>query len=99
MQNSTASAPQASPNILLTPEKICKFLSISRRTLRYWVHKNVFPQPLRIGPDGRILRWHPADLLHYLKMTRGHVGAQAAMQEFQGGAGKEEPRPEARAVP
>jgi hypothetical protein len=40
----------------------------------------VFPEPLRIGPDGRILRWHPADVLDYLRSTHGQVGAQAALQ-------------------
>ncbi len=61
---------------------ICKILSISRRTLRYWVKKDILPQPLRIGPDGRTLRWHPADLVDYLKRTRGHVGARAALKDF-----------------
>ena len=59
---------------------ICKALSISRRTWRCWVQQHVFPEPLRIGPDGRILHWHPADVLDYLHSTRGKVGAQAALQ-------------------
>ena len=76
-------------SILLTPEMICSVLSISRRTLRNWVHKKIFPEPLRIGPDGRLLRWHPADLVDYLKRTRGHVGAQAALQTLPGEIAKE----------
>ncbi len=64
------------------PQAVCKVLSISRRTLRYRIRKNVFPQPLRVGPDGRLLRWHPADLADYLKRTRGHVGAAAALRDL-----------------
>jgi len=63
------------------PQGICQVLSISRRTLRSWISKNLFPQPLRVGPDGRLLRWHPADLVDYLKRTRGYVGAAAALKE------------------
>ena len=92
MEHRTVSVPQASSSILLTPAMICKILSISRRTLRYWVQKQVFPEPLRIGPDGRTLRWHPADVVDYLKATRGHVGAQAVVKAFPTVAGKEEPR-------
>ncbi len=75
--------------ILLTPQMICKILSISRRTLRYWIQKQAFPQPLRIGPDGRVLRWHPADVVDYLAKTRGRVGAQAAQRQFPAELGKE----------
>jgi predicted DNA-binding transcriptional regulator AlpA len=82
MEQRTRSISQPSSSTLLTPEMICTVLSISRRTLRYWVKKQVFPEPLRIGPDGRLLRWHPADLLAYLQTTRGRVGAQAALQEL-----------------
>jgi predicted DNA-binding transcriptional regulator AlpA len=75
-----ASPVLTSPVVLLTPRAICRVLSISRRTLRYWISKNLFPRPLRVGPDGRLLRWHPADLVDYLQRTRGHVGAAAAMK-------------------
>ena len=94
MENRTASVPLTSSSILLTPQMICTVLSISRRTLRYWVRKNLFPQPLRIGPDGRLLRWHPADLADYLKRTRGHVGAQAALQALPNDSSKGERCPE-----
>jgi predicted DNA-binding transcriptional regulator AlpA len=66
---------------------ICKILSISRRTLRYWVKKNVLPEPLRLGPDGRNLRWHPADVVEYLKMTSGHAGAHEALSQLPKGSG------------
>jgi predicted DNA-binding transcriptional regulator AlpA len=79
MENRASPAPPSV--VLLTPQAICKVLSISRRTLRSWVSKNQFPQPLRVGPDGRLLRWHPADLVDYLKRTRGHVGAAAALKD------------------
>jgi len=60
------SLPQPSAHVLLTPEMICKVLSISRRMLRSWVAQRLFPEPLRLGPDGRLLRWHPGDVLDYL---------------------------------
>jgi predicted DNA-binding transcriptional regulator AlpA len=91
MQPGTPADPKPSSAILLTPEIICKILSISRRTLRYWVQKKVFPQPLRIGPDGRLLRWHPADVMDYLSRTRGQVGARAVQQQFPNAIGKPVP--------
>jgi len=86
-----ACLPQQPP-FLFTPQMICKLLSISRRTLRYWVKKNVLPQPLRIGPDGRVLRWHPNDVMNYLLRTRGDVGAQAALKDLPDKAGEKQPR-------
>jgi hypothetical protein len=43
MESPTNSVPELSSGILLTPRMICKVLSISRRTLRYWVQKNILP--------------------------------------------------------
>ena len=91
MEQRNRSVPQLSCSVLLTPEMICKALSISRRTLRSWVNQQVFPEPLRIGPDGRILRWHPAEVLDYLRTTCGHVGAQARLQELSDAAREQEP--------
>jgi predicted DNA-binding transcriptional regulator AlpA len=89
MEPRTPPDPKASGTILLTPEMVCKVLSISRRTLRSWIQKKVFPQPLRIGPDGRILRWHPADLVDYLARTRGRVSAAEVQRQFPAELGKE----------
>jgi predicted DNA-binding transcriptional regulator AlpA len=89
MDQRIPSPSQAAPGILLPPEILCKVLSISRRKLRSWVAKKVFPEPLRIGPDGRILRWHPADVRDYLQSTRGLVAAQAALQGLADEAGKQ----------
>jgi predicted DNA-binding transcriptional regulator AlpA len=93
MENRTNSVPESSAGILLTPRMICKILSISRRTLRYWVNEDLLPQPLRPGPDGRTLRWHPADVVDYLKRTRGQAAARAALPEFAHDGGPEERRP------
>ena len=68
MDTSPAAAPKQ--DIFLTPKAVCRLLSISRRTLRYWVKKNLLPAPLRLGPDGRVLRWHIADVVDYLKRAR-----------------------------
>jgi hypothetical protein len=91
MNHQPASPPQPFSGVLLTPQIICKILSISRRTLRYWVQKNFLPEPLRLGPDGRTLRWHPADFLDFLKRTRGHVGAQAALKDVAADSGEQKP--------
>jgi predicted DNA-binding transcriptional regulator AlpA len=76
---------------------ICAILSISRRTLRYWIQKKAFPEPLRIGPDGRVLRWHPADVVDYLAKTRGRVGAQAVQRQFPNELGTQQIMPPLRA--
>ena len=55
----------------VTPEELCKVLCSSRRTLRYWIQKGVLPEPFRLGPDGRLLRWHAADIVDYLARTWG----------------------------
>jgi len=39
------------PFVLLSSGQICQVLGISRRTLRCWIQKKQFPQPLRIGPQ------------------------------------------------
>jgi hypothetical protein len=57
------------------------------------VRKDILPQPLRLGPDGRTLRWHPTDLVEYLTRTRGQAAARAALQEFANDGGPEERRP------
>jgi hypothetical protein len=87
MDNRGSRVPVSSGNILLTPDVIYRVLSISRRTLRYWISKDLFPEPLRIGPKGRLQRWHPDDLLEYLKRTRGRVQAEAALKELGDQAG------------
>jgi predicted DNA-binding transcriptional regulator AlpA len=87
MEPHSSPRPQSPSIVLLTPQMVCKILSISRRTLRYWVKKHVVPEPLRIGPDGRNLRWHPTDIVEYLKTTRGHIGAQEALSQLPKGSG------------
>jgi hypothetical protein len=54
MENRTNSVPEPSTGILPASRMICKILSISRRTLRYWVNKDLLPQPLRLGPDAAL---------------------------------------------
>jgi predicted DNA-binding transcriptional regulator AlpA len=93
MEKRTSSVPEPSAGILLTPRMICKLLSISRQTLRYWVNQGMLPQPLRLGPDGRTLPWHPADLVDYLKRTRGQAAARAALPGLPHDGGPEERRP------
>src|SRR5262249_3787611 len=93
MENRTNSVPEPASNTLLPHRTIPKVLSISRRTLRYSVKKDIMPQPLRLGPDGRTLRWHPADLVAYFKRTRGRAVARATLHEFANDDGPEERRP------
>ena len=37
---------------------------------------------MRLGPDGRLLRWHPADVIDYLQRTRGRVATEKALKEL-----------------
>jgi predicted DNA-binding transcriptional regulator AlpA len=77
----TSRSPGPAATSLWTPQIVCKLLAISRRTLRHWIAKKVFPEPMRIGPDGRVLRWHPADVIDYLQYTRGRVATEKALRE------------------
>jgi predicted DNA-binding transcriptional regulator AlpA len=70
MEASPTPPPKLNPNMLLTPRAMCQFLSISRRTLRLWVQKGILPPPLRLGPDGRTLRWHPGHVVDFLQQAR-----------------------------
>jgi predicted DNA-binding transcriptional regulator AlpA len=88
MENRAIPVSSSSGSILLTPQVICRVLSISRRTLRNWISKKLFPEPLRIGHGGRLLRWHVDDLVDYLKATRGHPSAEAVLSEITKPAGE-----------
>jgi hypothetical protein len=57
------------------------------------VKKGILSQPLRLRPDRRTLRRHPADLVDYLKRTRGQVTARAALHEFPNDGGPQERQP------
>jgi excisionase family DNA binding protein len=63
--------------VFLTPEAVCKLLSISRRTLRRWIQSGLIQAPLRLGADGRLLRWHPADLVDSLRRLKRSSEDQA----------------------
>ncbi len=76
--------PKPNPNILFTPRMLCKLLSISRRTLRYWVEKGLLPEPLRLGPDGRTLRWHSGDVVDCLRRTGRAGSANQGEQQVNG---------------
>ena len=50
---------------LLTKADLSKILSVSPRTINYWVQQGRFPKPLRINGD-RLARWRPADIDDWL---------------------------------
>ncbi len=75
-----------SPNLLLTLEMLCKLLSISRRTLRSWVSQQILPAPLRLGPGGRTLRWHPGEVVDYLKKGQPNLAGPAEKGETPSGS-------------
>jgi predicted DNA-binding transcriptional regulator AlpA len=52
---------------LLDAKRVAELLGISKRTLRNWVRRGFFPQPVRLGPTGRVLRWPPTVLVRYLR--------------------------------
>jgi excisionase family DNA binding protein len=53
--------------VFLTADELCQVLSISRRTVSYWVSKGILPPPLRLGPNGRTLRWHMEQVVEFLQ--------------------------------
>jgi predicted DNA-binding transcriptional regulator AlpA len=55
---------------LLTPKRVAELFGISRRTLYNWIQRGFFPQPLRLGPGGRTLRWTPTQIANHFKATR-----------------------------
>jgi predicted DNA-binding transcriptional regulator AlpA len=55
---------------LLSPKRVAELFGISRRTLYSWVQRGLFPQPLRLGPSGRTLRWTPTQIANHFKGTR-----------------------------
>jgi predicted DNA-binding transcriptional regulator AlpA len=59
---------------LLDAKRVAELLGISTRTLRNWVRRGFFPQPVRLGPTGRLLRWPPTELVRYLKARAEAVG-------------------------
>jgi predicted DNA-binding transcriptional regulator AlpA len=62
---------------LLDAKRVAELLGISTRTLRNWVRRGFFPQPVRLGPTGRLLRWPPTELVRYLK-ARAEAGGRPA---------------------
>jgi predicted DNA-binding transcriptional regulator AlpA len=54
---------------LLAPKRVAELFGISRRTLYNWVQRGLFPQPMRLGPGGRTLRWTPTQIVNHLKTT------------------------------
>jgi excisionase family DNA binding protein len=69
---------------LLTPKRVAELLGISRRTLYNWVQRGLFPAPMRLGPNGRTLRWTPTQIINHLKTTHA---ARAAPSSPGDGAG------------
>jgi predicted DNA-binding transcriptional regulator AlpA len=70
---------------LLDAKRVAELLGISTHTLRNWVRRGFFPQPVRLGPTGRLLRWPPTDLVRYLK-DRAQAGGRPEPRG-PGGAG------------
>jgi excisionase family DNA binding protein len=56
--------------VFMTADELCQILSISRRTLSHWVSKGLLPSPLRLGPDGRTLRWHMEQVVEFLQTNQ-----------------------------
>jgi predicted DNA-binding transcriptional regulator AlpA len=74
-----------SEGCLLDPKALAKLLGISVRTIRNWVRQGHFPQPLRMGPRGRMIRWTPTQIMTYLKANREANAARTATSPTTGG--------------
>ena len=75
--------------VLLTADDLCQLLSVSPRTVRYWVRKGLLPAPWRLGPDGRTLRWHPTEVMEFLRQT--HLRYRAARPAATDGNERQNP--------
>ena len=82
---------------LLDAKRVAELLGISTRTLRNWVRRGFFPQPVRLGPSGRLLRWPPTELVRYLK-SRAEAGGRPEPRP-PGVPGKEAPVPASTPTP
>ncbi len=51
---------------LITPGEVAKFLQIHPRSVWRLVAAGEFPEPIRIGKSGRIVRWRASDLEEFL---------------------------------
>jgi predicted DNA-binding transcriptional regulator AlpA len=74
-----------SEGCLLDQKALAKLLGISVRTIRNWVRQGHFPQPLRMGPRGRMIRWTPTQIMTYLKANREAFAARTATSPTVGG--------------
>ena len=68
---------------LLTSEILSAVLGISQRTLRRWVRHGHFLPPMHIGPYGAP-RWHPQDVITYLRASDGQVKQSRAQRNKAG---------------
>lgn len=52
---------------LLTREQVLEMLQIkATKTLMKWIAAGGFPEPIRCGPTGRVLRWRREQVDQYL---------------------------------
>ena len=53
---------------LMTPDDICAYLKVTRRTLQMWVSTGKFPQPSRLGYN--TVRWRRVDIETHLNRSK-----------------------------
>ena len=67
---------------LLTKGDVCRAISISPRTLDYWIKAGKFPQPIRVNGQ-RLARWRPSDLDEWID---GQPRAKCAARKVEAAA-------------
>jgi predicted DNA-binding transcriptional regulator AlpA len=72
---------------LLSAKRVAELFGISRRTLYNWVQRGFFPQPLRLGPGGRTMRWTPSQIANHFKGTREPSAAEQTQPPGSSGPG------------
>jgi predicted DNA-binding transcriptional regulator AlpA len=56
---------------LITAEEIAEMFGVHIVTIRRWTASGWLPQPLRLGPAGRWLRWRRETITKFLRETEG----------------------------
>jgi excisionase family DNA binding protein len=49
---------------LLTPDEVCQFFKISKRTRERWLHDGRIPKPIKVGPQQN--RWLRSECMEAL---------------------------------
>jgi predicted DNA-binding transcriptional regulator AlpA len=56
----------------LTAQEVGQRMQLKPRTVRKWARRGLLPPPVKLGRQGRCLRWREEDLLAFLQARQSH---------------------------